>query len=223
MQRLVIFDLDNTLVDRQGPLADWVSAFSAQHALDDDARLRLLQFVRERACPETFEAIRNQYGLAPSAATLWRDYLAHMARSVTCPAHVLEGLSMLRRAGWKVAIATNGTSEIQNAKVAGAGIADHVDAVCTSEAAGVRKPEIVIFEKAAAACGVDLAHGGWMVGDGVDTDIHGGSAAGLRTVWISGGRPWPGGDTAPDHVTTDVLQAIDLLLTTPSRGHRDGF
>ncbi|GGT18738.1 hypothetical protein GCM10010271_22360 [Streptomyces kurssanovii] len=101
MQRLVIFDLDNTLVDRQGPLSDWVSAFSAQHALDDDARLHLLHFVRERACPETFEAIRNQYGLAPSAAALWRDYLGHMACSATCPAHVLEGLSILRRAGWK--------------------------------------------------------------------------------------------------------------------------
>lgn len=216
MQRLVIFDLDNTLVDRQGPLADWVSAFSTQHALDDDSRLHLLQFVQERACPETFEAIRSQYGLVPSAAALWRDYLAHMVRSVTCPAHVLEGLSRLRRAGWRVVIATNGESEIQTAKVAGAGIADHVDAVCTSEAAGVRKPGIVIFEKAAASCGANLAHGGWMVGDGADTDIHGGSAAGLRTIWISGGRPWSGGDIAPDHVTTDVRQAIDLLLTTAS-------
>ncbi|MDT9689498.1 HAD family hydrolase [Streptomyces sp. P9(2023)] len=216
MQRLVIFDLDNTLVDRQGPLSDWVSAFSAQYALDDDARLHLLHFVRERACPETFEAIRNQYGLAPSAAALWRDYLGHMACSATCPAHVLEGLSILRRAGWKIVIATNGASDIQTAKVAGAGITDHVDAVCTSETAGVRKPGIAIFEKAAAACGADLAHGGWMVGDGVDTDIRGGNAAGLRTIWISGGRSWPGGDIAPDHFTTHVRQAIDLLLTTVS-------
>lgn len=216
MQRLVIFDLDNTLVDRQGPLADWVSAFSTQHALDDNARLHLLQFVRERACPETFEAIRNQYGLATSAATLWSDYLAHMARSVTCPAHVLEGLSTLRRAGWKIVIATNGATEIQIAKATASGIADHVDAVYTSEAAGARKPEVLIFEKAAAICGADLALGGWVVGDGVDTDIRGGRAAGLRTIWISGSRPWPGRDIAPDHITVDVRQAIELLLTTES-------
>ncbi|MEU4347137.1 HAD family hydrolase [Streptomyces sp. NPDC023838] len=216
MQRLVIFDLDNTLVDRQGPLADWVSAFSTRHALDDRDRPDLLQLVRERACPATFETIRARYGLAPLSATLWHDYVAHMARSVTCPAAVLERLSMLRRASWKTVIATNGGEEIQTAKATGAGIADHIDAVCTSEAAGGRKPEVAIFEKAAAACGADLADGGWMVGDGVDTDIRGGSAAGLRTIWISGGRPWPGGDVAPDRIATDVRQAIDLLLADGS-------
>ncbi|MEW2434168.1 HAD hydrolase-like protein [Streptomyces caniferus] len=70
-----------------------------------------------------------------------------------------------------------------------------------------------MFEKAAAACGADLALGGWVIGDGVDTDIRGGRAAGLRTIWISGSRTWPGGDAEPDHATTDVCQAIDLLLT----------
>ncbi|MGW1374745.1 HAD family hydrolase [Streptomyces sp. NPDC002446] len=216
MQRLVIFDLDNTLVDRQGPLAIWVSAFSAQHALDDPARARLLQVVRERASPETFEVIRAQHGLAPSPEMLWRDYCAHMARSVTCPADVLEGLSTLRRTGWKVAVATNGATEIQTAKVAASGIADHVDAVCDSEAVGVRKPDVAIFERAAAACGADLALGGWMVGDGVDTDIRGGKSAGLRTIWISHSMPWPGEDVAPDHSANDVRQAIDLLLIMAS-------
>ncbi|MEV6839979.1 HAD family hydrolase [Streptomyces sp. NPDC051133] len=213
MQRLVIFDLDDTLVDRQGSLTDWVSAFSTHHALDEKDRPDLLQFVRERACPATFETIRKQYGLAPSSTTLWRDYVTYMVRPVTCPPAALEGLSKLRRAGWKIAIATNGDTQIQTAKVTGSGIADHIDAVCTSEAAGARKPEAAIFAKAAAACGTDLAQGGWMVGDGVETDVRGGSAAGLRTIWISAGKPWPGGDVAPDRVTTYVQQAIDLLLT----------
>ncbi|MGY5131819.1 HAD family hydrolase [Streptomyces nigrescens] len=213
MQRLAIFDLDNTLVDREGPLTDWVSAFSSQHALSDLDRADLLQLVHARAYPSAFEAIRAQYDLAPSAEALWRDYCVYMAHSVTCPADVLDGLSTLRRTGWKVVVATNGATEIQNAKVAMSGIVDHVDAVCASEAAGVRKPEVAMFEKAAAACGADLALGGWVIGDGVDTDIRGGRAAGLRTIWISGSRSWPGGDAEPDHATTDVCQAIDLLLT----------
>ncbi|MGY4969585.1 HAD family hydrolase [Streptomyces nigrescens] len=216
MQRLVIFDLDNTLVDRQSCLEDWISVFSSQHALDDHARAHLLQSVRDRAYPETFEAIRAQYGLDPSPEMLWRDYCVHMARSVTCPTEVLAGLSMLRRTGWKVAVATNGATEIQTAKATRSGIAEHVDAVCTSEMVGVRKPEVAIFEKAAAACGADIALGGWMVGDGVDTDIRGGRAAGLRTIWISGSRTWLGGEVAPDHVAPDVHQAIDLLLSTVS-------
>ncbi|MER0478614.1 HAD family hydrolase [Streptomyces sp. Edi2] len=211
---MAIFDLDNTLVDRQGPLTDWVSEFSSQYALSDLDRADLLQLVHARAYPSAFEAIRAQYGLTPSAEALWRDYSAYMARSVTCPADVLEGLSTLRRIGWQVVVATNGTTEIQTAKVAMSGIVDHVDAVCASEAVGVRKPEVAMFEKAAAACGADLALGGWMIGDGVDTDVRGGRAAGLRTIWVSGSRTWPGGDAEPDHTTSDVCQAIALLLTT---------
>ena len=216
MQRLVIFDLDNTLLDRQGPLSDWITAFSTQYALSEHAQAQLRQLLRERACPETFKAIRSERGVAPAPETLWRDYSAYMAGSVTCFPGVLDGLSMLRCAGWKVVVATNGGAEIQTAKATMSGIADHVEAVCTSEAMGVRKPEAAIFEKAAAACGADLALGGWMVGDGVDTDIRGGSAAGLRTIWISGGRPWPGGDIAPDQIAADARQAIELLLTTAS-------
>ncbi|WP_327417634.1 HAD family hydrolase [Streptomyces sp. NBC_01233] len=216
MQRLVIFDLDNTLLDRQGLLADWCTAFSAQYFLDEQTQGRLLEFVRERACLETFKVIRAEHGLEPAPETLWRDYSAYMARSVTCFPGVLDGLSMLRHAGWKVAVATNGGTEIQTAKTTTSGIADHVDALCTSEAAGERKPDLAIFEKAAVACGTDLALGGWMVGDGADTDIRGGRAAGLRTIWISGSRLWPGRDIAPDHITTDARQAIDLLLTTAS-------
>ncbi|MGW1260162.1 hypothetical protein ACWD5Q_34585 [Streptomyces sp. NPDC002513] len=35
MQRLlVLFDLDNTLVDRQGTLAEWVADFTARHGLE---------------------------------------------------------------------------------------------------------------------------------------------------------------------------------------------
>ncbi|WP_031225640.1 HAD family hydrolase [Streptomyces roseochromogenus] len=214
MQQLAIFDLDNTLVDRQGPLAAWISAFSEQQALTDLARTRLFDAMRDRASLGTFEVFCSEYELSPSAEALWLDYSDYMARSVRCPAGVLDGLSRLRGAGWKVAVATNGGTEIQTAKATASGIVDHVDAVCISEAVGARKPETMIFQKAAVACGADLALGGWMVGDGVDTDIRGGRAAGLHTIWISGGRPWTSDDARPDHVTTDVGQAIDLLLTT---------
>lgn len=216
MQQLVIFDLDNTLLDRQGPVAEWITAFSAQHAMDEHAQAQLRHSVSERACLDTFKSIRSEHGLESAPETLWRDYSAHMARSATCFPGVLDGLSMLRRAGWKVVVATNGGVEIQTAKATMSGIADHVEAVCASEAVGARKPDAAIFEKAAAVCGADLARGGWMVGDGVDTDIRGGAAVGLRTIWISDSQPWPGGDIAPDHVTADVRQAIELLLAIAS-------
>ncbi|MEV6983037.1 HAD hydrolase-like protein [Sphaerisporangium sp. NPDC051017] len=53
------------------------------------------------------------------------------------------------------------------------------------------KPDIGLFEIAARRCGMDLAGGGWMVGDHLVADIGGGRAAGLRTIWIDRGRYSP--------------------------------
>ncbi|MEV4159252.1 HAD hydrolase-like protein [Nonomuraea dietziae] len=64
---------------------------------------------------------------------------------------------------------------------------------------------------AAKRCGTTLAHGGWMVGDRVVADVGGGRSAGLRTIWIDRGT-WPERDQAADHVVTDVLQAMEILL-----------
>lgn len=54
-----------------------------------------------------------------------------------------------------------------------------------SAEARVRKPDRAIFELAARRLGVPLH--GWMIGDGLESDIAGGAAAGLRTAWITGG------------------------------------
>ncbi|MFE3238647.1 HAD family hydrolase, partial [Kitasatospora indigofera] len=90
------------------------------------------------------------------------------------------------------------------------GIDALVDGVCISEEAGTRKPDPAIFETAAASVGRSLARGGWMVGDNAALDGVGGRAAGLRTVWVSHGRPWPGG-TEPDYIALDVLDALEYV------------
>lgn len=73
MQRLLIlFDLDNTLVDRRGTLTDWAAAFTAQHSLADEEQAYVLGVVAEWAYPSTFDAIRTRYRLPTSAAELWR-------------------------------------------------------------------------------------------------------------------------------------------------------
>lgn len=209
---LVLFDLDDTLVDRQGTLADWAAEFSARHGLGDEEQAHVLGMVAERAYPSTFEVIRTRYRLSTSTYELWRTYCAHIAAWVSCPADVLDGLDALRAVGWRVGVATNGAVDIQRAKLRATGIAERVDGVFVSDEAGARKPQIRHFALAAARCGTVLDDGGWMVGDNPVNDIGGGRSAGLHTVWIHNGRSWPPNDPGPDHVVPRARTAIDLLL-----------
>lgn len=209
---LVLFDLDDTLVDRRGKLADWAAGFTTRYSLGVEEQAYVLGAVAERAYPSTFDAIRTRYRLHVPTADLWRAYCADVAAMVTCPVEVLGGLDALRAAGWRVGVATNGATDIQWAKLRATGIADHVDGVLVSEEAGVRKPEVPHFEMAAARCGAVLGDGGWMVGDNPVTDIVGGHSAGLRTIWVANGRPWAPQDPSPDRTVPHVRAAIDFLL-----------
>lgn len=213
MQRpLVLFDLDNTLVDRQRTLADWVAEFAGRYGLGDEAQAYVLGMASERAYPSTFDAIRARYSLPLSTTELWDAYCRDMAAMVSCPGEVLEGLDTLRAAALAVGVATNGAADIQWAKLRATGIADHVDSAFVSEEAGARKPERRHFALAAARCGAVLGDGGWMVGDNPVNDIGGGHSAGLRTVWVGNGRSWAPHVPDPDHTVPCVRAAIDLLL-----------
>jgi putative hydrolase of the HAD superfamily len=208
----VLFDLDNTLVDRRGTLDGWAAEFASRHGLGDEARTYVLGMVSERTYPSTFEAIRIHCRLAAPAEELWRAYCADIAAMVSCPREVLCGLDELRAAGWRVGVATNGAVDIQWAKLRATGIADHVDGAFVSEESEARKPDVRHFALAVARCGGALGDGGWMVGDNPVNDVGGGHAAGLRTIWLDNGRPWDPRVPAPDRTVADVSGAIDHLL-----------
>lgn len=212
MQRFVLFDLDNTLVDRKGTLIDWATVFAARHGLRDEGRGRVLGMLADRAYPSSFEAIRAEFGLAVPAEALWLGYCADMAALVSCPRAVLDGLSELRAAGWRVGVATNGATDIQMAKIEAAGIGRRVDGVCVSEAVDSRKPETEHFRAAAERCGTILGRGGWMVGDNPVNDMGGARSAGLGTIWVANGSAWPPDLPEPDHHVPHTRAAIDLLL-----------
>ncbi|MFF7282332.1 HAD-IA family hydrolase [Streptomyces griseorubiginosus] len=209
---LVLFDLDNTLVDRRGTLADWAAEFTARHRLVDEEQAYVLSMVAERAYPSTFDAIRIRYRLPMSTAELWRAYCTDIAALVSCPAEVLDGLGELRAVGFRLGVATNGAVDIQRAKLQATGITERVDGAFVSEEANARKPQPRHFALAAARCGTVLGDGGWMVGDNPVNDIGGGRSAGLSTIWIDNDRSWPPNDPGPDHTVPHARAAIDLLL-----------
>ncbi|MEV0971258.1 HAD family hydrolase [Microtetraspora glauca] len=218
MRRLVLFDLDGTLIDLDAAFALWAEEFAEEHRLGHKGVDHLIKLNRD-GLPHRelfFAKVRERFRLSTPAASLWAAYRRRMPRLVKCRAEVMTGLAELRAAGWRVGIITNGTPDNQMAKLQRTGLAEAVDGYAVSGLEGIRKPDVGLFEIAAQRCGMRLAEGGWMVGDTLAADVEGGRRAGLRTVWIDH-TVRPGEEHPADHAVSDVMQAIALLHEYGSR------
>ncbi|MFJ4672803.1 HAD family hydrolase [Kitasatospora purpeofusca] len=204
---LLLVDFDDTLIDRLAAVTAWVARYCTKHDLGPEVEQRMLEAMRVRADLDVIEGLCSELGLPESASEFWSRYEPELAALVTPFPGVIEALATVREAGHQVVVVTNGGGQIQRAKLAASGIADVVDAVCISGETGFRKPAPAAFEAAAASVGRDLSQGGWMIGDNADLDVAGGRQAGLRTVWISHGRSWPGG-VEPDFVASTAVEAL---------------
>ncbi|MFK0016214.1 HAD family hydrolase [Streptomyces sp. NPDC091027] len=212
---LAFFDLDGTLIDRQAALSDAVTGLCRAHDFNAPIERWLRAALADRANPSDFARLRTDFGLTESTEQLWQEYVDLIAGAVSCRPEVLEGLRQLRAAAWTIGIVTNGSGDIQRAKLDAAGLTDLVDGVAASGDLEIRKPARVLFELAASRCGRSLASGGWIVGDNPAGDVGGGHQAGLRTIWLRG-RPWPEGLPTADHTVDDVTDAITILLNETS-------
>jgi putative hydrolase of the HAD superfamily len=206
---LAIFDLDNTLIDRAAAFRRWAESFVVGLELGPD-EVEWLERAdgdgytpRERLLAAVFE----RYGVRVPVAV----FRAELVERVEVDPAVPHGLEKMRAEGWKVAVATNGTTAQQWAKLRRTGLDRYVDAVAVSEEVGAAKPDRRMFVAAAERCGERLEPAAWMVGDCPTRDVGGGRAAGLRTVWLHRGRRWEHGDPGPDAVADDIAAAFGVV------------
>ncbi|MEU7941106.1 HAD family hydrolase [Microbispora bryophytorum] len=212
MQRLALFDLDNTLVNLDEAFQAWAAEFADMHGLEREAVDWLIE-LDQAGYPHRevfFAKVRDRFSLSETVEELWGRYRKRMPCLVRCQPEVLDGLLQLRASGWKVAIVTNGTADNQLGKIEQTRLSEAVDAYALSGIEGIRKPDRRLFEIAAKRCGVALDSGGWVIGDNLVADIAGGRGAGLRTIWVDRGT-WLDQEHDADYVVTDVLQAMGIL------------
>ncbi|MGZ0145778.1 HAD family hydrolase [Kribbella sp. WER1] len=211
--RLACFDLDNTLIDRNGAFLRWARWWVELQGLDEAALEWFVAYdnggFRPRA--ELFGMARERFGIVAPVDELVAAYNEEHPLFVRVRPDVLDGLGSLRAGGWRVAVVTNGDPAQQDLKLEYTQLDKAVDYACVSGAVGVRKPDRRIFELAANRAGAPLA-GGWMVGDHPAYDIAGGIAAGLRTIRVGNHNDT---DTpTPDHHADSVIDAFALILTS---------
>lgn len=210
---LALFDLDNTLVDRAEGLRLWALEFCAGRGWGDGEAAWLVAadqdgLVRKE---EFFARVRERFGLSESVEELQAAYTNRHTELIPVVPGVIAGLKRLRNNGWKVGCVTNGPGDQQYLTLTRTGLTEHLDGWAISGAEGIWKPDPRLFEIAARRCGAPT--GGWMVGDSATSDVAGGKAAGLRTIWVDRGRPWPTGNPPPDHIVRTAADAVEILLS----------
>ena len=119
-------------------------------------------------------------------------------------------LEMLKRAGLRTAILSNGNPEMLDPMVTASGLAHHFEAVLSVDAAGVFKPDPRIYRLVEARCGVTpdkvcfLSSNCW--------DAHGAAHFGFRTVWVN--RAGAPDDNLPGKTVAEIgdLSQLPSLL-----------
>jgi HAD superfamily hydrolase (TIGR01509 family) len=112
-----------------------------------------------------------------------------------------EALEQFHQSGVSMAVVSNCSfgQDVLRYELGKHGLTERLEFIAVSAEYLVRKPNVLLFETAAAKLG--LACGDiWFVGDRLDTDVAGAQAAGMKAVWF---HP---GDDGPQSSESSILE-----------------
>ncbi len=159
---------------------------------------------------ERFAAFARAMGRADDPVDFNRRYLTLLGEG----AFLLPGAEDLCRTLARrctLAVVTNGMALAQHGRFERSALAGLVPWLFISEELGVSKPDPAFFEAVLQAMGVTDRSRVLMVGDNLLTDVRGGLAAGIDSVWYNPGRLPGRPDVVPTY-TLDSYLALEALI-----------
>lgn len=226
--RTLLFDLDHTLFDFDASELHAFAAALAVVGIDEDEshfptyqRLNTaLWAAAERGEIRSseirdlrFSQLAQQLGLDVDAATVtaMADAFVHGlgAHGDLYPG-VPDVLDRLAGTG-PMAIVSNGLGEVVHARVERLGLDRWFDAIVVSSEVGVSKPHAGIFDAAFAALGEPERDSAVMIGDSLTSDVAGGAAYGLATVWLNRRGIAAGPDAPVTHEIRDLTELTQIV------------
>lgn len=216
--KAVIFDLDNTLLDRTNSFKSFASTLLNRYFGHLESHHQMLELIIQldldgyKDKRELFQELLDQlpWLIKPEHDELMNYYNEHYVKNAVLTDQALEVIRHTR-SKYKTALITNGRKAIQYGKIDQLGIRAEFDFIIVSEEAGYKKPDRRIFE--AALAGMQLQPEQCIyVGDHPVNDIEGAFNAGLDTIWIKMNQPWREGLTAKPLHTIERLGELLLLI-----------
>lgn len=196
-----LFDLDDTLLDytaaeRTAVLATLADAgLPASEALVAAYRSINARHWRRleqgRTTPGRLRVDRWHELLAEHGAhghvdpqLLAERYLHHLAAGSQLVDGAVEVVHRVARTR-RVAFISNGLADVQRPRLEASALADASEVLVISDEVGAAKPDPAIFDAAFARMGDPAREAVTLIGDSLTSDIAGGVAYGIETVWVA--------------------------------------
>jgi putative hydrolase of the HAD superfamily len=215
--RAVLFDLDDTLLDRRGTIDRYLAEHATRAALHPEMSAKYrLRFHEIDACGSTqrialFDQLSREFPDLGTFDALWQDYRERVWTCCQFMDGAIDVLDWCRREGLASAIVTNGSPDTQRPKLRSLNLIERVDAIFISEEEGISKPDARLFHRAAERLRVRPDEC-IFVGDNPVADIDGARRAGMRPIWFQRNLPWPIELPAPAEVITVLTELRDRLV-----------
>jgi len=189
----VLFDLDETILDRTESLKDFVE-WQSNGMLKDSIsssenfckRFVELDSNGQVWKDKVYTQLVTEFKIEGwSVSELLQSYELCFSGFCKPKAGVLEAIQELKKEGLKLGLVSNGKSPFQERNFNALGAKNLFDSVIVSESVGYQKPQKEIFELACTELRVS-AEQTVFVGDNPVADIDGANSCGMYTVFIPG-------------------------------------
>lgn len=213
----VIFDLDNTLVNRKHAFMKYSEWFIDQFIVTRDSahKIEVLEYIRiadqngYRNKAELYEELLTTFemkNLEMTAKDLLEHWFSEFHKHTVLMDGTFEILDYLKQKNTKLGLITNGSVHTQNSKIDQVMLRSYFDVIIVSDEVKIKKPDKRIFEIALERLNVN-PQSTWFVGDHPINDIQGAVNAGLNAIWLKGFMDWE--DSMEEHEY--VIENLSLL------------
>ena len=225
MVKFVFLDLDDTILDFHKAEAEALKdtllhmgvsptdAVVARYSEINDAQWKRLErgeMTREQVKLRRFQILFEELGIERDAEQTRRYYENRLGIGH----FFLSGAEEMLRAldgRYRLFIMSNGTTSVQNGRIASAGIAPLFEQIFLSEAIGYVKPQKEFFDACFAAIPDFDPAQAIILGDSLTSDIQGGIYAGIRTCWFNPHGKAGRADIKADYEVHTLADFVDLL------------
>ncbi|WP_296648099.1 YjjG family noncanonical pyrimidine nucleotidase [Romboutsia sp. 13368] len=224
--KVILFDADDTLFDfkktEKHALEKLMSNLDTKY--DNDYCINIYKEINtqiwkeleegkitsDKLKVERFQRLINKLNLSDDANRLSNLYIEFLSQGSFLYEETKELLDYLSK-NYKLAIITNGLSDVQHKRIRESEVSHYFDEIIISQEVKISKPDPRVFEYALNSLNHDDKSSVLMVGDSLTSDIKGGINASIDTCWFNLFNKSNDTDISPKYEINNLLDLKNIL------------